>query len=85
MIDVGIEDPSSSEGILFCAGSRDDTVQSQCPYDYCVVFEHEEAAQRVRANERAAFAKKLSRHGVSVDDIALILRRQVNTVKRYLK
>lgn len=85
MVDAGVEDPESAEGILFCAGSRDGTVESRCPYSYCVVFEHEEPVATMKAYERKELAKKLHNHNVSVYDIALILRVSEHSVMRYLR
>lgn len=76
MIDAGVENPDSKAGIDFCV--------NECPYSYCVVFERTHGSSR-RADARAAFAKALKEHGVSVDDIALILRASRKTVRSYLK
>jgi len=83
MIDAGIDNPDGTEGILFCAGSRDGKIESRCPYNYCVVFEHEPVST-MRAKERKVFARRLSAHGVSSYDIALILSVSERTVMRYL-
>ena len=85
MTDAGIEDPESKEGILFCAGNK--TTESKCPYSVCVVFERDDiAAGRADAYaDRVVFAKRLHNHGVSVIDIALILRKKLNTVKGYIR
>jgi len=85
MIDAGIEDPESAEGILFCSGSRDDRTKSRCPYSYCVVFEHQETAPQLKLKERVGLTKDLKAHGVSIDDIALILNRSHYTVRSYLR
>ena len=85
MIDAGVYDPESLEGILFCAGSRDDSVKSQCPYEYCVVLEYKETAVQLKGKEKADLARELKEHKVSVDDIALILDKSVRQVNRYLK
>ena len=84
MVAAGIEDPDSSEGMLFCAGSRDDKVKSQCPYDFCVVFE-DETSTKQKASMRARVARELKKHQVTVEDIALILHTHTRTVLRYLK
>ena len=85
MLDAGITDPESYEGILFCAGSRDNSIVSRCPYDYCVVVEHQETARQLAVKEKVKLAKSLRKHGVSLDDIALILGRSMQTVRGYLK
>lgn len=85
MIDAGIEDPDSREGILFCAGSSNDKIKSQCPYTYCVVFEFEQQAKVTKTGERIEFVKGLREYKVSVKDIALIMRVDTRTVLRWLK
>ena len=85
MLDAGIEDPNSPEGILFCAGSRDGTIPSQCPYDYCVVLEHEATVRQLNSNKLTAFIKDLKAHGISSYDIALITDRSLRTVERHLR
>lgn len=85
MLDAGITDPESDEGILFCTGTRDGTVESKCPYDYCVVVEHHLTTARIGADKRAILAKSFREHGVSVEDIALILERDTNTIRGYLR
>lgn len=85
MIDAGIENPDSIEGALFCAGSRDDSIKSRCPYEYCVVFEHPATSKTRQVNAKAQFVKNLRSHGVSLEDIALILHTSMRTAQRYLK
>ena len=85
MLKAGIEDPDSEEGKLFCAGSRDDKIKSQCPYDYCAVFEHQETAHQLKTKELIALVKNLRAHGVSREDIVLITGKCMRTVERYLK
>ena len=75
MILAGISDPDSQAGIDFCVGS--------CPYEYCVMMETNR--KRLRSSERVRIAKGLRAQGVGLDDIALILGKDVNTVRRYLK
>ena len=77
MVDAGVYDPESKDGIDFCV--------NYCPYDHCVVLEHRRTASQLRRSERACFAQKLWRHRVSVDDIALILGVSARNVRRYLK
>lgn len=83
MLDAGITNPESTDGIMFCAGDRN--TESRCPYDYCVVVEHRQTAAQDKVKERIPLAKSLREHGVSVEDIALILDRKSNTVRRYLR
>ena len=86
MIDAGIADPGSQEGILFCAGeSKSAGVISSCPYSYCVVLEYKQTATQLKRSERRAFARKLRKHKVSIDDIALILGETVRFVRNLLK
>ena len=85
MIDAGIEDPESSDGIRFCAGSRDGEFKSQCPYNYCVVVEYGRTSKQLAVDEEAAFVKDLQVHKVSLDDIALIIGKSLKTVRRRLK
>lgn len=86
MIDAGIEDPNSAEGILFCTGDRlSGGVESQCPYPYCVVFEHSSQAAKLKAKARKEFAINLHKYGISEKDIALILHLGLATIRRYLR
>lgn len=85
MIDAGIEDPDSREGALFCAGSSNDKIKSRCPYDYCIVFEHKKISKVRTVEDKTKFAIKLLAHGVSRDDIALILHVKRRTLQRYLR
>ena len=84
MIDAGIEDPDSEEGCLFCAGNRQGDIESQCPYDHCVVFEGQARTSMEKA-ARKGLAIRLHYHGVSVKDIALIVGKKVATVRSYLR
>ena len=77
MIDAGIYDPESKDGIDFCVNF--------CPYEYCVVLDYKVTACQLKRRGKANFARDLKGHGVSVDDIALILDVQLRTVMRYLK
>lgn len=77
MIDAGIEDPSSQDGIDFCVGS--------CPYEKgCILFDALPREKRAAQEAKVAFAKNLYAHGVSVADISLILRCCTRTAERYL-
>lgn len=82
MLDAGIEDPESAEGIVFCTGNRE--TESRCPYPVCVVFEHR-GGSWLAADERKRIAWELYDHGVSKEDIALILGKHFRTVQRYLR
>ena len=74
MVEENILDPVSKEGIDFCTGS--------CPYPYyCVALEHKPH----KLSEKTAVARKFKNHGVSVEDIALILDVPVRSIMRYLK
>lgn len=88
MIDAGIENPESREGVLFCAGDMHGTVESLCPYEYCVVFEYLDAAGHLCISKSArigkvSFAKALNSKGVSIKDIALIMGVTTNTIQGY--
>ncbi len=85
MIEAGIEDPDSEEGAQFCAGDRHGLVESQCPYPVCVVFETLGVNRVAIARERRRVARQLHIHGVSVDDIALILDRKPVTIRHYFR
>jgi hypothetical protein len=82
MLDAGITDPDSAEGILFCAGDR--THESQCPYDYCVLEEFHLSTRTMRKNGLVAFATRMYRAGISHKDIAIILGLSYATTERYL-
>ena len=77
MIDAGIEFPDSKAGIDFCV--------NHCPYSYCVPLEYKQSALQLKWHKKRDFARKLKKHGVSVDDIALILDVSARTVTRHLK
>jgi len=85
MIDAGIEDPDSEEGALFCAGNRSNSIKSQCPYPVCVVFENSRTNRKEIVREKVRFSMQLHIRGVSVEDIALILSRKPETIRRYLR
>ena len=76
MIEAGIKDASSKEGIDFCVGL--------CPYEKgCILFEPYTRHDKTRV--RADFARRLSQHGVSRNDILLIMHCCKRTLDRYLK
>lgn len=78
MIHEGIYDPESKAGINFCVGF--------CPYDYCIVLEKKNPGGKQKDGVSVALvARRLKKHGVSVEDIALILDVTVRSVMRYLK
>ncbi len=77
MIGAGVYSADSQEGIDFCV--------DYCPYDYCVVMEHQVTTAQVKRNKKVAFAKDLRQHKVSVADIALIMSLNPYTVRGYLK
>ena len=77
MINEGIYDPESKDGIDFCVNC--------CPYDYCVVMEQTKTKTQLIKEKKADLAKKLRRHRVSVEDIALILHSSKRNIHRWLK
>lgn len=77
MIDAGVYDPESHEGINFCVNF--------CPYECCIVFENPETLRQLRARNKATLVKELYTKGISVVDIALILGTSYRTVQRFLK
>lgn len=81
MVREGVYDPDSQEGINFCV--------NYCPYECCVVFEEKaitgESNRKRQKNQRKKFARSLHGYGVSVTDIALILRVSEQTVEKYFK
>lgn len=81
---AGIADPESTEGMQFCAGVLGGA-PSQCPYDRCVVFEYAETAAQMKVSERRELARDLHAHKVSVADIALIVRKSIREVQRYIR
>ena len=75
MIDAGIENPESKEGIDFCV--------EQCPYEAgCVLFD--KAKLPTKTEIKRNFAKRLHAHGVSDTDIRLIIHCSGRTLKGYL-
>ena len=86
MVQAGVKNPESAEGILFCAGDR--TTESSCPYPYCVALEKLTQgynSSRVQKRERKRkLARDLYSHRVSLRDIALILNKHTRTITRYL-
>ena len=75
MINTGIENAESQEGIDFCVNS--------CPYNYCIVFEeHRKRADKFR---NIIVAKALRKLGLSVDDIAEKLKKSTRTINKYLE
>ena len=75
MIIAGINDPDSQAGIDFCIES--------CPYDYCVMLET--IKKSLRYAESIRIEKGVRVRGVSLDDIALVLRKSKGSVRGYLK
>lgn len=74
MVEAGVYDPESKEGIDFCV--------NYCPYENCVIFEN---ALVSKSQKRKRIAQGLRKHGVSVDDIVLILGVSRYSVMRYLR
>ena len=77
MIDAGIEDPNSQEGIDFCV--------NKCPYDVCIAFELGRGTSKLRRELRVAVVKEMQSRGVSVGYIASRIGVSVRTVRRYLE
>lgn len=77
MIDAGIDDPISQEGIDFCV--------DKCPYPQCVVVDSKATSRQVNFRTTSTIAKDLRSHGVSIVDITYILNITRRTVQRYLK
>lgn len=77
MIAEDIYDPESKEGIDFCV--------EQCPYSYCIVMEGKKSIRQLRTEKNAYIVKRLRKYKVSLDDIALILHTNRQTVQRWLK
>lgn len=75
MIEAGIGDPTSQEGIEFCT--------ERCPYEACIVFESKRV--NVKREWRIGRAKELESDGVSIEDIAVSLGISKRTVERYLE
>lgn len=76
MTEKGVTDPESQSGIDFCT--------QECPYDFCVVFESD-AVNINKAKGRRKIAMILRSHKMELDDIALVLGININTVRRYFK
>jgi len=76
LIDAGIINPESKEGIKFCV--------NKCPYEFCVVMEQAKVANRMKLKGMEDFAKACYRAGVSQEDIGLILGRGKYTIRKYI-
>jgi len=72
MIEAGIVDPDSYDGIQFCI--------NDCPYPDCIAFSGDLEIQKIRETE----AKRLRTHGYTVNRIAKTLEIARSTVERYL-
>ena len=73
---AGITDADSATGKQFCT--------EKCPYETgCVVFEN--LPNKSALDDRAAAAKELHLKGLSVEEIAVKMRKNLRTIQRYLK
>ncbi len=78
MVRAGIYNPESNEGKVFCT--------EYCPYEGgCILFDHPRGQQGRKIIEKVKFVKNLRNHGVSEEDITLILGCSKRTVQGYLK
>ena len=82
MIEAGIDDANSQEGIDFCV--------NRCPYDNCVIFEERRGRGRSREidsrrRDRIAKAREMAARGVSIEEIAIALGVSSRTARRYLE
>ncbi len=82
MIRAGIDNPTSKEGILFCAGNK--YTESSCPYDYCVVIEHRPSTAQMRRADLQDLARTMRDKDITIADIALIIGRSIVQTRRYL-
>jgi hypothetical protein len=73
MIDAGIDNPESQEGIDFCL---------ECPYPECVVGKGSGYEKRIRRQSKAV---SMLKSGISTSDIASSLGISVRQVERYTK
>ena len=71
MIEAGIENPDSQEGIDFCL---------DCPYPDCIAFSGDGKIQSVRW----LVAKKLHNEGHNIEQIAELLNIKEQTAKQYI-
>ena len=77
MIEAGIDDANSQEGIDFCV--------SRCPYDSCVIFEERGWKADSRRRDRITKAREMAARGVSIEEIAIALGVSSRTAGRYLR
>lgn len=77
MIEAGIKDPDSQEGIDFCV--------NQCPYDKCIAFELGRGISKLRRELRKAMAKEMQTKGYTAGETALKIGVSVRTIQRYLE
>ena len=76
MIEAGIDDPNSQNGIEFCL---------HCPYPRCIAFEDGRSRATLRREKKAAKAKDMLVKGFSNEEIAQALKVGLRTVIRYLR
>jgi len=76
MIEAGITNPESLEGIRFCT--------NKCPYDHCVIAEPKVSSRKVRALLQKRAARLLYSQGMSVQEIADKLEISLSSAKGYI-
>lgn len=78
MIEAGIIDPNSPEGMKFCLN---------CPYpNHCIVFDNDSNGKDDKGKlVRATTAKSMKDRGWSIEEIAKAMGKDVRTIKRYIK
>ena len=72
MVEAGILDPDSYDGIQFCT--------KQCPYPDCIAFSGDAAIIRMREDE----ARRLQDNGYSISQISRELHIARSTIVNYL-
>ncbi len=75
MMEAGIENPESRDGIDFCLN---------CPYPRCVVFEAGARPNTIKRLRNQELARKMKASGLKTKDIAEQLNKCVRTIERYL-
>ena len=76
MQEKGITDPDSEDGIQCCL---------DCPEPECLLGMDQSRGRRVSSGKKALMAIRLHKSGLSVAEIAKIMRKSIRQIQRYLE
>jgi len=76
MQEKGITDPDSDEAIECCL---------DCPEPKCLLEMDQSQGRRVSSGKKALMAIRLHKSGLSVAEIAKIMRKSIRQIQRYLE